>query len=53
MPFVVLSCEEECIFVWYPVVYFHRRVLWRLADLRSTPHILTSLAERETDPVRI
>ena len=37
----------------YPIVYFHGRVLWRLADLRSTPHILTSLAARETNPARI
>ena len=37
----------------YPVIYFHERVLWRLADLPSTPHILASLAARETNPVRI
>ena len=36
----------------YPIVYFHGRVLWRLADLGSTPY-LASLAARETTPVRI
>ena len=37
----------------YPIVYFHGRVLWPSTDLRSTPHMLTSLAARETNPVRI
>ena len=37
----------------YPVVHFHGRVLWRLADLPSTPHILVSLAARETNPIGI
>ena len=56
MPFFVLSYGEECIFVYlykFAIVYFPGRVLWRSADLWSTPHILTSLPERETDPVRI
>ena len=36
-----------------PTVYFHGRVFCRLADLQNNPHVLTSLAERETNPVRI
>ena len=37
MLFFVLSNEEECILDKYPTVYFHGRILWRLADLRTTP----------------
>ena len=37
----------------YPIAYFHGRVLWRLADLWRTPHILASLAARETNPMII
>ena len=37
----------------FPIAYFHGRVLWRLADLRSTPHILASLAARETNIIQL
>ena len=29
----------------YHIVYFHGRILWRLSDLRSTPHILADVSK--------